>query len=352
MNEPAVAEFGKLLSDLFTEVDLDTELLKLDKGSLDKHAATKLAAPDRMIQLVVNANREGWIRDLVKAVVLARPNRPEVKAFTAKYPDTEPARSPMLTNPWDTYQIPGGRLFIGRQSLRTYLKRIEQPLDKKLLIVTSTSRNIGKTYTKDLILFAAQQRPLNKVNYIDLDVEIYDAGSLARKVASDWNVDPETLPKQDKEQAARWIQHLTRFLITDSPATNGMIRWIVLDGFREKIPSLEVQEFIAQLAVAIQTHAHAAFRLVLINYTQLLPLTLRPPFSFVDVVEKITDDEIGLALTEIHGRTFGRPITPEERQKYLVNVQQRLRQHEHENPDQTSNQLLMHIAISDIVESM
>ena len=344
-----MAEFGALLSVVFTEATLDLELLKLNRGGLDKQVTTKAAPPERMMLLVGKANSEGWLRDLVKAVALARSNSDEVRAFTMKYPDLDPARSPVLTNPWDTHQIFGGKLFIGRQLLRKYLKKIEQPLGRKLLVVTSASRNIGKTYTTDLIRFVAQQRPLNKLTYIDLDLETYDPGSLAHKLACDWNVDPETLPKQDKEQASRWIRHLTCFLVTDSPAANGMVRWIVLDGFREKVPSLEVQEFIAQLAASIQSHD--AFRLVLINYTQLLPLKVRP-FSFADVVEKITDDEIALALTEIHGRIVGRPITPEECQEYLVTVQQRFHQYEHDNPDEASNQLLMHSAISDIVESM
>ena len=142
-----MAEFGALLSVVFTEATLDLELLKLNRGGLDKQVTTKAAPPERMMLLVGKANSEGWLRDLVKAVALARSNSDEVRAFTMKYPDLDPARSPVLTNPWDTHQIFGGKLFIGRQLLRKYLKKIEQPLGRKLLVVTSASRNIGKTYT-------------------------------------------------------------------------------------------------------------------------------------------------------------------------------------------------------------
>jgi hypothetical protein len=349
VNGPAIAEFGALLPLVFTEDTLNVVLLKLDRGGLDMQVVRHASVPDRMMMLVGKANSDGWLLDLVKAVALERPNSPEVTAFVRNYPYLDPARNPVSTNPWDAHQIFGGKLFIGRLSLRKYLKKIEQPVGRKVLVVTSACRHIGKTYTTDLIRFVAQQRPLNKLTYIDLDLETYDPGSLAHKLASDWNVDQGALPKQDKEQAPRWIQQLTRFLVTDSPAANGIVRWIVLDGFREKVPSLDVQEFIAQLAACVQSHD--AFRLILLNYTQLLPLTVRP-FSFADVVEKMTDEEIGVALTDIHGRIVGRPITAQECQEYLVTVQGRLHQYEHDYPEQINNQLLIHSAISDIVESI
>lgn len=349
MNGPEISDFGTLLTDVFDEDGIDDVLLRINRGDLDRHVKKNAAFPVRIRLLIGVANSGGWLIELIQQVALSRANNVRVKSFIASYKYLDPANNPVLANPWDSHKLLAGKLFLGRPNLRSFLRQMEDPFDRKVLVITSARRQIGKSYTADLVQFVSHGKPLSRVTYIDLDVDTFDLRSLARKIAVDWNIDPDKLPTPDQEQAARWSQQLTKFLIRTPPVEDPVIRWILLDGFRERVLPPEIQEFIEQMAAAVQSND--AFRLILLNYTQPLPITIKF-LCFSHTVTQVTVKEIKLALMDIVGTKAGRPIPPKECQEYLAGVRKRWRSYQQQNPEHKDSQLLLHIAVSETIGSI
>jgi hypothetical protein len=140
---------------------------------------------------------------------------------------------------------------------------------------------------------------------------------------------------------------LGSFLILNAPAKDNLVRWLILDGFRERVPSVGMKALIDELAVSIQDKH--LFRMIVGNYNEPLPANL---LSYVDVVVPLTLPEIQTALTAIHESLCGQPASAEETAEYMDAYAARLAEYKQRSPEHAESHLLIHNAAADVVEQM
>src|SRR5882762_9467574 len=148
MTGPEIVTFTVMVSSAYTANDLTNLLLGLNRNFLD-YVPLTVPFPQQVRELVGVANSSGWISQLVLAVLADRPNNQFIRDFLSQHPYWDPAHHPPLDHPVDTLRILGGRSFIGRDKLRAAIKKMDDPTGKKVLLVKSTRRKVGKTYSKD-----------------------------------------------------------------------------------------------------------------------------------------------------------------------------------------------------------
>jgi hypothetical protein len=342
---PQLRQFAEVLSSAYDPVSLTGVLLNINQPTVDKQAPMNATFGEATLAIAVNANNEGWAPSLLKAVAADRADNDDVKRFLATYPDLDPARNPQIANPWMAYRLFGGRVFLGRMRVRNLLVKMNNPLNRKVLVIKSGQRQVGKTYTGALVSLVSEQNGYN-IAYIDLDKKIYDLRTVAEELALKWEI-PQDVPRQGDEQDTRWAQQLASFLVSTAPRKNGVVRWLILDGFRERVPSAGIKALIDQLAISIQ--ADPSFRLILTNYNDPLPLTL---LWFEDIVVPLTLEEIRTALAAIHQTFCGQAPSPEEIKMYMDEYASRLALYKQQNPEHVESHLLIHNAAADVVAVM
>jgi len=101
--------------------------------------------------------------------------------------------------------------------------------------------------------------------------------------------------------------------------------------------------------LALKIKSTGNFRLILMNYTELLPLPVR---TFSDVVRPLTRIEIGRTLRCAHLRSFGDGPTVKEYKKYMKTYLSRLEEYKRMRPEHAESHLLIHHAAADVVEEM
>jgi hypothetical protein len=347
MNGPEIVQFSWAVKEAFDLQELTILLLSLNR-IFANYVVALTPYPDQVARLVAGANSEGWIRQLVDKVARDRPDNQGILTFLANHPHWDPVTNPPLGHPCDTLFVYGGKCFIGRKDLRRFLKAMDSPIGRKVLIVTADRRKVGKTYSRELVDFLVYNQPPSGVASIDLDRDDYDPGKLAAAIARQMGTLPATaVPSQGGQQAPRWTQDLVEWLVPAVPAVAATVWWIVLDGFRDRMPSEETQEFISQLALRIQSTPQ--FRLILLNYTYRLPLPVEA-FVFKEQVRGPDKSEVQAFLSQIHERKHGSVPTPPELQQYVAAVYDRLAQYAYKFPDNADDQLLLNMAASDAAE--
>jgi Effector-associated domain 1 len=346
MNGPEMIEFAEAIRKafLFNEVETLLKRLKLD---ITDYIVAHTTYPEQVKAIVARANAGNWIDSFVSAAVRDRPADRAIRSFLVKNPHWDPSRYPLPPHPCDTLFVLGGKAFIGRSVYREYLKRMNAPTGRKVLLITSDRRKVGKSYSKELIDFLVDGQQLASVIPIDLDEQDYDPGSLAKKIGAPMKImgDP---PEQMGQQPARWSPELLDWLIPKVPSDGiHTVWWIVLDGFRQKMPSEATQEFISQLAQRVQETSR--FRLLLVNYAYRLPLKVEA-FTYKDRVLPLADTDIATFLEQVHEQRRG--AKPEKPQliEYVDAYEARLAQYRTEHPEEADGQLLLHMAVVDTAE--
>jgi len=344
---PESVQFADAIFKVYPIADLDGLLLSIDRLTVEQLVPMNATPEEAARRVVLRANREGWIQDLILKAAEGRPDRPEIQAFFTAHQRLDPVNNPQMQNPWVAYRLFGGRLFIGRQKVRKFLLLMTDPLKRKILVVKSERRQVGKSYTGALVGFVSQQSKPDKASLIDLDATIFDLRTLAEAIAREWNIDVARLPRRGEEQETRWAQQLAEYLVKTATLKVGQVCWLILDGFRERVPSAGIKALIDCLAINIQDNP--SFRLILVNHTDPLPLTI---LRYEDVVVPLTQEEIQTALTEIHQSCCGRPANPEEVTEYMEEYARQLETYKLSSPEHADSQLLVHNAIADVVEVM
>jgi hypothetical protein len=226
---------------------------------------------------------------------------------------------------------------------------MEAPTGRKVLLVTSDHRKVGKTYSMELIDYvAAQQQPSGVVSF-DLDTDDYDPIKLAKKLASEMGGNADLIPDRATEQAPRSNQELVRLLIPRTATQPAKVWWLVFDGFRSKIPSEPIQDFIAQLGQRIQQREE--FRLILLNYTYPLPLAVAG-FTFKDNVKPLTRTELETHFASIHRQKYSANPTPKQLSEYLSGMDDRLAEYTQTHPEVVGDHLLFNMAVSDVADAI
>jgi hypothetical protein len=343
---PESVQFATVLSSAYMRQDLDRLLLLLSQPVVNLQSTMNATFPQAALEVVLNANREGWAPSLLKAVAAGMPGNLEVQQFFSAYRHLDPASNPQIANPWMAYRLYGGRLFIGRMQVRKQLRKMDQPFDRKVLVVQSSQRQVGKTYTGALVDLVSEQSG-HHVAYMDLDSKEYTLQTVAEELALKWDIDPKQLPSQGGEQETRWAVQLGSFLVLNAPAKNNLVRWLILDGFRERVPSVGMKALIDELAVSIQENH--LFRMIVANYNESLPTNL---LSFVDIVVPLALPEIQTALTAIHQSLCGQAASAEEIADYMDAYAARLAEYKQRSPEHAESHLLIHNAAADVVEQM
>lgn len=349
MTGPQTVQFGKVVTPLFDENSMTTLLLTLNRRFIDV-APAGLAFPDQVDRIIAAANSaDGWIKQLVVAILAERPNNAALAQFMATNPDCQPNLVLAGQHPCDALQLFGGQSFIGRPELRNYLKKMDTPVGRKVLIVLSEFRRVGKSYTKEVVDFLTLNQQGAWCVSADLDRSDYDSGALAKEIGKQIGLDPRDMPPQGDQQAVRWNQELVEWLIPAVPRPAGGTFWFVLDGFRLKLPSEPLKDFIEQLALRVKNTA--IYRLVLLNYLSPLPLDVAV-FLYKDTVKRLDRAEVGGHLTAIHQLKYG--VAPDAPQltEYLDDVYEQHAQLARDYPESADDTLLLNSAVSLVAESI
>jgi hypothetical protein len=351
MTGPEIVEFSKAVSVAFTYDELRRLLLKHDRR-IENYVPANAIFPTQVDQLVGAANSQGWISQLVLAVLDDRPDNQAIKDFLSQRPYWDPAKHPRLVHLSETLRVLGGGSFIGRSVLRSALRNMDQPTGKRVLMVTSTHRKVGKTYSTELVDFISQNSPMTEMAYVDLDSETYNQIKLAKKLAREMRLDENLIPDEATEQAARANQDLVSLLIPRGTNPSPKVWWIVLDGFRDQIPSEAIQEFIAQLAQRIRRTKE--FRLVLLNYASNLPLIV-DGLSIKDDVQRLTDTELETHFIKVHRQKYNTNPSPTQLAEYMAGMNLHLKKLKEQHAGSADDHLLINIAVTtvaDIIEEV
>lgn len=349
MTPHEILRFSQAITVTYSYGDLSALLLSLNR-QLDKLVPQTNTNFSEQTQYLVNvANSQGWLVPLVLGVIRERGQTQAVKDFLTAYPEWDAARNQQFAHPCDTLKLFGGKSFIGRDDLRKFLKRMDTATGRKLLVVTGEKRKVGKTYSKDLVDFLAINRPPSQVVYHDLDAADYDPIKLAKKLGPLMGMDLSSLPDSTSEQAPRSNQELVSLLIPDSPNPQPQVSWIILDGFRQKVPSEATRDFIDQFAQRIQ--ARQDFRLLLLNYTYTLPLAVSG-FAFKENVKPLGETELKSFLSRIHTDRYGAEPSTDQLAEYLQSVGDLLGQYTQTNPEHAEDQLLLNMAVTDVADAI
>ena len=346
MTGPEIVQFAAAVNGAFKPDEVISLLLRLNLKFTD-YVTANLPFPRQLEELVGAANSQAWVAQLVLEVVRERPANHLVKQFLATYPGWDPAKSLPSAHPCDALRVFGGKSFIGRPDLRKFLKRMISGDSKNMLLVTGERRKIGKTYSKEMVSFLSASQQPSGVVYIDLDTDNYDPAKLASEIAKTMRLDVGGMPSRGQQQASRWNQDLSNWLIPEVPDSRRVVWWIILDGFRQRMPSEEVQDLIAQIAQRVQ--GTQDYRLILIDYTYSLPVAVSG-FMFREKVVPIQKEEVQHFLEQVHQQKHGSAPADEELADYVTGVYQKLAEYTQQYPDMTDNHLLLNMAVTDAME--
>jgi hypothetical protein len=349
MDGKEMTDFAQLLAGVYDWDTLTRLLLSINRDPVQKQTGMYAEFDAATLQIVTRSNERGWAADLLIAVAADRSENPDAQAFLARYPHFDPKRNPHLQDFWQTTRLFGGDLFIGRPQVRALLKRMTVPENRKVLQISSKKHKVGKSYTCFLVNFVGDKTTLNKVTYVELDKKAYDLRRLAEHLTEQWGIDPAQLPKQGSEQESRWAQWLAPALVENARMPDGMVRWLILDGFGAGVISEGVKELVDGLALKIK--ATGNFRLILVDYDPLRPLPL-PVRAFADVVEPLTRREIEETLEFAHLSRFGERPAAEKIREYMETYDLRLAEYKEKLPEHAESHLVIHHAAADVVEEM
>jgi len=335
-----IVEFSDVLSNIYNVNGFKRLLLGINR-SLQTLAAPTDPFPDQVLSVVEVANSQGWLALLVGAVTTALPNHALVRQFLSNHPDWDVMRNAPASHPCDTISIFGGRSFLGRRQFREYLKSMDEPTGKKVLIITGALRKVGKTYSRELVQFLVMHTQNAGKVYVDLDQMENDPAVVVTKIAQDLGLGAGGAATLGQQQAARGNHDLVDWLVPTNQIGQLKTWWILLDGFREHVASEGLQDFIAQLAQRIQGTPN--YRLILINYSYRLPLAV-DAFCLKEEVVPLTRVDVEQFLATIHERRFGALPAAAQLAEYVDGVYATVQQLTNSEPGSAGDQLLLNTA--------
>ena len=350
MTGPEIVEFAAALNGAYTLGEVKTLVVRLNRKFTD-YTTANLTFPKQLEELVAAANSQGWVGQLVSQVVRESSLSPAIRDFLIAHPDWDPARTRPLNHPCDALRITGGKSFIGRLTLRTFLKKMSgDTYSKNVLLIMGTGSKIGKTYTYELVTFISISQPPSGCTYIDFGKDNYDAAKLAMTIAKGLQLDISTIPSRGEQQATRWSQELAQWLIPDNLGAPRALWWIILDGVKRTTLPEEVRELIAQLAERVQRTRD--YRMILIDYGSKLPLAVAG-FTFRETVVPLSRADVEQFLSQIHQERYGAAPDQNTLSEYVTGTYNKLAQYVRENPEiDPGDQLLLNLAVTDAVETI
>lgn len=218
--------------------------------------------------LIGKAQKQGWLMRLLDAAVKST-NNPKLEDAARLL---KPLRDLEEEDHFNVCFLSANSVMVNRTELRDALKELESAKPRGIRVLTVNGDPVsGKTYSKELISYLYEVRGNFEPIWIELG-EYQNTGitavDLAGEIIAKMGLGDETLPKDNREQPARWVLAFRSSLVGKMRGhpTNW---WIVIDGFNQVAIPPEVDYLIQALARITQDLPR--FRLILLGYPNELP---------------------------------------------------------------------------------
>ena len=290
----------QMLASFPTRADFGAFVLLTTGDTLDTISANPLNLDDDILRVIVHAQSNRWLADLLAALVSARPTNPEFQAIQL---ELIPPGAPPPADPWLTCIVRNAP-FIDREPLREAMRELEADGGRQVLVVHG-DRGTGKTYTAEFVRWRAREC---SHEFIHVDLE-----QLTRLSPIDSLVWPEAIAaslsdqmglglvlptrEQADQQYSRWnlvcCDKLTGALIADPRRW-----WIVVDSFNLVPLPQATSDFFKELAFRVDASL-SRVRLVLLGFGD----SLRPDLERHAHRERTTyptHEDLGLYFQRLH----------------------------------------------------
>jgi hypothetical protein len=218
---------------------------------------------------------------------------PLIERLSNPLPGGGPATDPFLANVLFT-KLP----FLERAATRTALRALLQVTPGQPFVVVNGLCKLGKSYTADFISHVLLGRTDPMPCLISMPPHggvAVGPSELARDLVARMGGDLTTEPPKNTN-LDRWYEELVSW-ITAPGLKDGVIWWIILDGFNRAELRDDTRQLIAKIAVRFtNAKPQRFFRLILLDFDHTsLPVT--PGLISVDVIQPIPKASVQTFLT-------------------------------------------------------
>jgi hypothetical protein len=256
LGTPEWKELLKLLTSAYLTLEKLRTLVTLSGRPVDDVFPPSALLGAAIPAVIMNADSEGWLADLVEQMKLQNPNRADIQAFT---PILSAPAAVATVDPYVDRVIRRNRLLVNREPLRKAVRNMETDPLVKFLIVTGEEKT-GKTWSRHFVTHVWEQRKTFDLGWIDL-VQIYDSTPktepltpelVAAKMFSYLKLAPNLIPDKDDEKYERWSQRVCNEVIRSlQPLAKPY--WLMFDGFNSVPLHDGTIAFIEQFAGVVES---------------------------------------------------------------------------------------------------
>jgi hypothetical protein len=265
-----------LIGSAYASAGLLRVMLALEGHNLDDLTTPTATLPETILSVVLRAQADGWLPDLVEAIKRDQPGRADIQAFTLPVPDDAPVAG---SDPYEDWVVRRNKVLVDREPLRDAVRNLEQTNAYRFLVVTGEEKT-GKTYSRHFITHIFERRRTFELGWINL-VDLYRPATgpltpepIAERLFSYLRLDPALVPAKDDEKYERWSQRacdaLIRALPAFQPGAPRVAKWLMLDGFN----SVPVHDGTIAFVEEVSRHVEATLtdvRLILLGWKGVLP---------------------------------------------------------------------------------
>lgn len=249
-------------------------------------------APYFAIGLVVEvAEAEGWLRDLVRRLCDANPNRPEFVRVLDEINRIVPFSS--AASPFDEVLLHSGRPFVNRRSLRNHLLNLTDPTGSSILLIDG-KRQTGKTFSYYLINHIAPCRGYAVSRFLLGRLPRPD--ELASEILGRIGIE-KALPPIGLESAERWAEKLAD-IVARAIEERATPRILVFDDFSDTPLPAGTLSLILRLTTYSDEELRHLLRIVLMRF----PSELTPEMDEValrETVEPFSSRDMTVAVSQV-----------------------------------------------------
>ncbi len=222
--------------------------------------------------------RSGKIHQLVTAAVEDRQDNDKLAAFYIEYARL---RENVPDDPYDICWFPHSKPFVNRTRFRKALRDLTDPRLLRGLVVGGGPRT-GKSYSKELVDFLQFELGGFESIYINLcDNKTLQPDDVVKRILRQMGKDQPVSSLEAAGSLRRWALDLAGIVQNAAVQTN-KTWWIILDEFRKSVLEPGVTELAEELAELLGS-GNPPLRLILINYTGVIPNVVRNRFDREDI---------------------------------------------------------------------
>ncbi|HEY0778932.1 MAG TPA: effector-associated domain EAD1-containing protein [Gemmatirosa sp.] len=258
--------------------DLEEVVFEAFGTSLD-HITQPAPIKDMARRVILWSENQGQVLPLARAAVERAPSHPLVIAYREELLAALDCTT--TTNlggypPYETCFVAGQQAFIGRLTLRQFIRDLAEPYGVHVLVVNGLSRT-GKTYSLQLLSYVSNhQEPPYQLAWATLENEVastYAPETLARRYAAQLGWNEGTIPQRP---STRYAKEIAWWIIGEAKRAR-VPQVLVFDSFNKVDLHAETRELVQELLTAVSATT-SRVRLVMLNYEQdLFPPVLPGP---------------------------------------------------------------------------